>query len=264
MWEPRGQRVLVTGASSGIGAATGLAFASLGAVVALVARREEQLDSVLAGCREHSPDSTMFVADLSDLEAIPSLTGHITETFGLPDVVVNNAGVPKRRKVAAMTLDDVESVMRMNYLSPVALTLGFLPAMRERGSGHVVNISSMGAHMVSFGVGAYSATKGALEYFTEAMYLELAGSGIHAHVVVPGTTRTEFSTPKDGNDPPFPTDPATSVGPEVVADAIVASLSDDRFITYATEREQATSAARDADPNAFLASMRERLAGMRR
>ena len=206
----------------------------------------------------------MFIADLADVDAIPSLVERITGSFGLPDVLVNNAGVPKRRQVAALTMDDVESVMRMNYFSPVALTLAVLPGMRERGSGHVVNISSMGAHMVSFGVGAYAATKGALEYFTEAMYLELRGTGVHAHVVVPGSTRSEFSTPKEGNDPPFPTDPATRVGPEVVADAIVACLSDHRFITYATEREQATSAARNADPNTFLASMGERLAALGR
>jgi len=83
-------------------------------------------------------------------------------------------------------------------------------------------------------------------------------------VVVPGTTASEFSTPKDGNDPPFPSDPATTASPEQVAAAIITCLSDDRFITYATERDQATAVARNADPNAFLASMAERLKGLNR
>ena len=264
MWEPRGQRVVITGASSGIGAATALELARLGAIVGLVARREAELGEVLAACRQHSPESTMFVADLADLDGIAALVERVTAQLGRIDVLVNNAGVPKRRRAAALTLDDAAEVMRINYFSPVALTITVLPAMRERGTGHVVNISSMGAHMVAFGVGAYSATKAALEMFTESMYVELSGSGVHAHVVVPGTTSSEFSTPKDGNDPPFPSDPSTTASPEVVAAAIIACLSDDRFITYATDRDAATAAAKQADPNAFLASMRERLAGMRR
>ncbi len=264
MWNPRGQRVVVTGASSGIGAATAVEFARRGAVVGLVARRREQLGDVLVACRQTSPDSQMFVADLSEIDAIAGLVTTITATLGQIDVLVNNAGVPKRRKTSAMTVADAESVMRMNYLSPVALAIAVLPAMRQRDAGHIVNISSMGAHMVSFGVGAYSATKAALEYFTEAMYVELVGTGVQAHVVVPGTTLSEFSTPKDGNDPPFPSDPTMAATPEVVAAAIIACLSDDRFITYATERDEATATSRNADPNAFLASMRERLAGLGR
>ena len=132
--------------------------------------------------------------------------------------------------------------------------------MLERGSGHVVNVSSMGAHMISWGTSAYAASKGALELFTEALYLELAPRGVHAHLVVPGTTRTEFSTEREGNDPPM-TNPADSTAPEVVAAAILACLDDDRFVTYATEQDAATSAGKAADPNAFLAQMRDAVAG---
>jgi short-subunit dehydrogenase len=264
MWEPRGQRVVITGASSGIGAATAVELARQGAIVGLVARRAAELGEVLAACRQHAPESMMFVADLADLDGIPALADCIAAELGPIDVLVNNAGVPKRRTAAALTLDDAAEVMRINYFSPVALTIAVLPSMRQRGAGHVVNVSSMGAHMVAFGVGAYSASKAALEMFTESMYVELAGSGVHAHIVVPGTTSSEFSTPKEGNDPPFPSDPATTASPETVAAAINACLSDDRLVTYATERDAATAAAKNADPNAFLAAMRERLSGMRR
>jgi short-subunit dehydrogenase len=160
-----------------------------------------------------------------------------------------------------MSPEDVEGVMAINYFSPVRLTLALLPAMVERGSGDVVNVSSLGAHMVSFGVGAYTASKAALEMFTEAMYVELAASGVRAHLFIPGTTRSEFSTDKEGNDPPFPSDPATSASPEQVATALLACIGTDALITYAVDRDAATGAAKNADPNGFLESMRRRLGG---
>ena len=255
--------VLVTGASSGIGEATALAFARSGATVGICARREDRLASVLDRLREHAPESRMWVGDLSDLDAIPALVARVEDELGGIDVLVNNAGVPKRRRAATLTLDDAQDVMRINYFSPVALTVAALSAMIERGSGDVVNVSSMGAHLVPFGVGAYAASKAALEMFTEALYVELADTGVHAHLLVPGTTLSEFSTDKPGNDAPFPLDPKTAATPEQVADAIVACVDDDRFLTFATDRDAATAAAKAADPNGFLAQARERLAGLR-
>ena len=154
--------------------------------------------------------------------------------------------------------------MAVNYFGPVRLTLALLPGMVERASGHIVSVSSMGAHMIAFGTGAYAASKGALELFTEALYLDLAGTGVHAHLVVPGTTKTEFSQEREGNDPPFPSDPATTASPDEVADAIVRALDDDRFLTFATDRDAATAAAKAADPNTFLATMRDRLGALNR
>ena len=148
------------------------------------------------------------VADLSQLALIDDVAAEVTEALGGGvDVLVNNAGVPKRRSVRDMTAADVEGVMAMNYFSPVRLTLALLPGMLERDHGDIVNVSSMGVHMVAYKVGAYSASKAALEMFTESLHVELAGTGVRAHLFVPGTTLTEFSTPKDGNDPPFPTRP---------------------------------------------------------
>ncbi len=256
-WEGTGQRALLTGASSGIGAAAAVELARAGAVVCLVARRADRLADVLAEVRELSPDSQMLVADLSDLDGIDTVAAQATDLLGgRVDVLVNNAGVPKRRSVVTMTPDDVEGVMTMNYFSPVRLTLAVLPGMVERGTGQVVNVSSMGVHMAAFKVGAYSASKAALEMFTESLHVELAHTDIRAHLFVPGTTTTEFSTPKEGNDPPFPVDPSTSATAEQVAAALVASLGDDRFVTYATARDEATSASKNADPNAFLANLR--------
>jgi short-subunit dehydrogenase len=257
------ERVLVTGASSGIGAATAVAFARAGATVGICARRTDRLDEVLARCRQASPGCRAWTVDLADLEGIDAFAGRVLDELGGLDVLVNNAGVPKRRMVRTMTAADAEEVMRINYLSPVRLTLAVLPAMLAVASGHVVNVSSMGAHMVAYGTGAYAASKAALEMFTEALYLELVGTGVHAHVLVPGSTSTEFSTPREGNDPPLPSG-GEPVEPEVVATAVLACLGGDELVTYATERDAATAAAKAADPNAFVADMRERLRALGR
>jgi short-subunit dehydrogenase len=256
------RRVLITGASSGIGAATALAFARAGDTVGICARRTDRLAAVLDACRVHAPDSQMWTVDLAQLDDLAGFATRAVDDLGGVDVLVNNAGVPKRRMSTAMTPDDAESVMTTNYFSPVRLTLALLPGMLERGSGHVVNVSSMGAHMIAFGTGAYAATKGALELFTEALYLELAGSGVAAHLVVPGSTASEFSAEREGNDAPLPSGPVVA-SPEEVADAIVACLDTDRFVSFVTARDEATASAKAADPNAFLATMREQLAPLR-
>lgn len=256
-----GRVVVVTGASSGIGEATAMAFAAAGAEVVLVARRADRLEQVAGRCRALGSTATALAADLADLDRIDAVATRIVEAAGVPDVLVNNAGVPKRRKVIGMSAEDIEGVMALNYFSPVRLTLALLPAMVERGSGDVVNVSSLGAHMVSFGVGAYTASKAALEMFTEAMYVELAATGVRAHLLIPGTTRSEFSTEKAGNDAPFPSDPTTAASPEQVAEALLGCIATDDLMTYAIERDAATGAAKNADPNAFLATMRRRLGG---
>ena len=144
----------------------------------LVARRADRLDEVLAACREHVPWCQKVVADLSQLALIDDVAAEVTEALGGGvDVLVNNAGVPKRRSVRDMTAADVEGVMAMNYFSPVRLTLALLPGMLERDHGDIVNVSSMGVHMVAYKVGAYSASKAALEMFTESLHVELAGTG---------------------------------------------------------------------------------------
>jgi short-subunit dehydrogenase len=250
--------VLVTGASSGIGAATARAFAARGDRVGICARREDRLAEVLADL----PDGTSWTVDLADLDGIDAFAARADAELGGVDVLVNNAGIPKRRRTTTMTAADAEGVMAMNYFSPVRLTLALLPKMIERGRGDIVNVSSMGVHLVAFGVGAYSASKAALELFTESLYVELPGTGVRAHLVVPGTTVTEFSTPRDGNDAPLPPGP-TAATAEEVATAIVAAVESDEFVSYATPQDAATSATKSADPNAFLAQMREALAGLR-
>lgn len=249
-------KVVVTGASSGIGAATAIAFAEAGHTVGLVARRADRLAAVAERC---GPGTRTWAADLSELDRLEGLAATIDDQLGGTDVLVNNAGVPKRRRVLAMTGDDVEGVMAVNYFSPVRLTLAFLPRMVERGSGHVVNVSSMGVHSAAFGVGAYSASKAALELFTESMHLELAKTGVRAHLFVPGTTRTEFSDDKPGNEPSMVRNATDHATAEEVAAALVACIEHEGLRSFATERDAATCAAKEADPEAFIARARDAL-----
>ena len=253
-------KVLVTGASSGIGAAAAVAFAEAGHTVGVCARREERLREVVARCGN---EARMWVADLGDLDSLEGLVARMDDDLGGIDVLVNNAGVPMRKRVQNMTPADVEGVMAMNYFSPVRLTLAALPRMIERGYGHVVNVSSMGVHSAAFGVGAYSASKAALELFTESMYLELEGTGVHAHLFVPGTTRTEFSDDKPGNEPSMTRSAPDAASAEDVAAELVRAIDLDEFMSFASAKELGTAEHKARDVNAFLTMARERLAAFR-
>jgi short-subunit dehydrogenase len=195
-----GQRVLVTGASSGIGAGLAEEFARRGAVVGICARREDRLAEVLGRCRQHSPDSRMWVADLSDPAAVDRLAASALEELGGVDVLVNNAGIPKRRHVTKLDTATVEAVMNINFFSPVRLTLALLPSMLERGSGRIVNLSSVAATLSSPGESAYDASKAAVTAFSEAMAIDLWNTGVKILLVYPGLVDTELFTLPD-NDP---------------------------------------------------------------
>jgi short-subunit dehydrogenase len=218
----RGSVVLVTGASSGIGAETARALASAGATVGLVARREERLAAVLDECRESAPESRYWVADLAEPETASRVALEAWDAFGHLDGVVNNAGIPKRRHVTQLGFDEVEQVMRVNYLSPVRLMLAVLPRMLERGSGTIVNVASMAGRVGTPRETAYSASKFAINGFTEAMAIDLAGSPVQVRVVQPGPIETEIWDLPDNDAPRYhgPKWPATDV-----AAAILAALS---------------------------------------
>ena len=195
-----GQRVLVTGASSGIGAGLAEEFARRGATVGICARRKDRLEEVLARCRTYAPDSRMWVTDLADTSMVERLASGAIDELGGVDVLVNNAGIPKRRKVTSLDADIVKSVMNINYFSPINLTLALLPSMLAQRHGRIINVSSIAATLSSPGEAAYDASKAALTAFSEAMAVDLWDTGVKVLVVYPGLVDTElFSIPD--NDP---------------------------------------------------------------
>jgi short-subunit dehydrogenase len=253
-FEFNGRRVLVTGGSSGIGAALAEALALRGAVVGLCARRQDRLAETLERCREYSPGSRMWVCDLSDDKAVDGLVERIADEFGSIDILVNNAGIPKRRHITALDADTVAKVMAINFLSPVRLTLALLPSMLERGFGRIVNISSVAAVLSSPGEAAYDASKAALSSFSEAMAIDLWETGVKVLVVYPGVVDTELFTLPD-NDPLVA---GVEAIPAVeVAGAVIEALDNDLHQVYVPSYFEDIVAVKSSDLGGFMAGAAE-------
>ena len=188
----RGARVLLTGASSGIGRATALRLAARGAELAIVARRGELLDT-LAGEIEAAghPRPLALTADLSARGAADAVAAAALEHLGVVDVLVNNAGGGVGGSLWAVGDGDPgREAFEVNYWAPFALIHHLVPPMRERGHGAVVNVTS-GAQVTAWpGFGAYAATKAAFALATRTLETELHGSGVHVLEVIPGAIDT--------------------------------------------------------------------------
>ncbi len=126
------------------------------------------------------------------------------DAFGGIDLLVNNAGIPKRRHVTALNIDTITQVMHINYLSPMRLTMALLPQMLERGTGTIVNVSSIAAQLSAPGEAAYDASKAALTAFSEAMAMDLWETGIKLMVVYPGVIDTPLFSLPDNDVPDLP------------------------------------------------------------
>jgi NADP-dependent 3-hydroxy acid dehydrogenase YdfG len=186
--EIEGSVCIVTGASSGIGAATARALAARGAPVVLAARRAERLESLAA----ELPDALAVATDVTDAAALRRLADAALDTYGRIDVLVNNAGQGLHVPVAQLAADDLRAVFDLNVVAPVLAMEAVLPAMLEEGRGAVVNVSSGTSLRAIPGVGGYAATKAALNMVSDVARLELAGGGVRVSVVYPSITATEF------------------------------------------------------------------------
>jgi NAD(P)-dependent dehydrogenase (short-subunit alcohol dehydrogenase family) len=199
-----GKRVLVTGASGGIGAALAEGFAARGATVGICARREDRLREVLARCEAHGGGHRSWTVDLADLDGVADFALRADDELGGIDVLVNNAGIPKRKRVTALDPQTVDAVMAINYSSPVRLTLALLPRLLERAEGRggarIQFISSVAARLSPPAEAAYAASKAAVTAFAETMVLDLDGTAVSVHVVNPGVLDTELFQLPD-NDP---------------------------------------------------------------
>jgi short-subunit dehydrogenase len=246
-----GTVALVTGASSGIGAATALALANQGTTVALVARRADRLEEVLAACKVHAPNSRAWAADLADPQTAADLSLTIWDELGPIDVLINNAGIPMRRPVTRLTMADVERVMQVNYFSPVAITLALLPRMLARGSGSIVNVSSVGGRLGITTEAAYSGSKFAMSGWSEALAVDLAGTGVSVRLVLPGPIDTEIWDQPD-NDPPIYNGPL--VPPEEIAIGIVECIDSGRFEHYLPDMKAIVD-LKNEDFDRFVANM---------
>jgi NAD(P)-dependent dehydrogenase (short-subunit alcohol dehydrogenase family) len=227
-----GSRVLVTGASSGIGAATAELLSERGATVGLVARRADRLDEVLERCRSHAPESRRWVCDLGDLDAAVAVGLDAWDTFGHLDAIVHNAAIPRRRAAQDLTPDELDETMRVNFTSPVRMTLALLPRLLERRAGVIVNVGSVGARLGIRHEAAYCASKFALAGWSESLAVDLWHTGVRVRLVNPGPIDTEIWD-QPGNDVADYAGPLEP--PSLVAEAIASAIEGDRFETYAPD-----------------------------
>ncbi|SDC41847.1 SDR family NAD(P)-dependent oxidoreductase [Actinokineospora iranica] len=193
-----GRVVLVTGASYGLGEATARRLAHAGATVLLVARTADALDALAADLCRAGGTAHPYPTDLTDPAQVEALTERVLREHGHVDVLVNNAGKSIRRSIAKSTgrFHDFERTIGVNYLGPVKLFLGLLPAMRARGRGHLVNISTIGVQVPPAPRWvAYQASKTAFDVFFRGVATEIARDGITATSVYMPLIRTRMSAP---------------------------------------------------------------------
>jgi short-subunit dehydrogenase len=246
-----GKRVLVTGASSGIGAAIARELAGAGAVLGLCARRTALLEEVLAECRTSSPASMAWTVDLADIDGVDGFARRAEDDLGGIDVLINNAGLVRTTRLPRVEWSLVEELDRTNYLAPVRLTLAVLPAMLERGSGQVLTVSSVGARLAPPAEAAYAASKAAVSAFFEAAAADLWHSGVSFHLMYPGLITV--------SDEPFDADHARlhtgmeGLPASVVAVAVRKQLEEGTFEVYVPEEFRAMFAARATDVGANVA-----------
>lgn len=225
----RGRAVLVTGASSGIGAATARQVAERGATVLLVARREDRLRAVATRIEAGGGSAYTYACDLTDAEAVDALVTRVLAEHGQVDYLVNNAGRSIRRSLELSydRFHDVERTMAINYFGPVRLILALMPSMREQRFGHVVNVLTWGVQVKAPKFSAYIASKTALDTFSRIAGREAFGDNVTFSNVRLSLVRTDMVTASDA----YRRTPARSSDQ---AAAVVVRALEDRPLTVDT------------------------------
>ena len=193
------KRVMITGASSGIGLETALRIGEAGGTVFLVSRTREKLEEVARQVEEKGGTAHVFPADLSDLEDLERMAKEVIDEHGGIDVLINNAGRSIRRSVARSydRFHDYERTMQLNYFGALKLIMTLLPGMRERKSGHIINISSIGVQTNTPRFSAYVASKSALDAFSRCAAPECVADNVKFTTVYMPLVRTPMIAPTD-------------------------------------------------------------------
>jgi NAD(P)-dependent dehydrogenase (short-subunit alcohol dehydrogenase family) len=186
----RGKHILVTGASSGIGRATAVAFGAAGARVALVARRRELLDDVAEEVRRQGGDAHVVPTDVGDREQVRACFASAVDRFGEIDVTVSNAGLLIPGAVSEIDPADLDAMLRVNLFGSLFVTQESLRAMRAQRGGCIVAVGSLAGRRGFSSLGGYCATKFALVGLIEALRTELHGEPVHVALVLPGVVET--------------------------------------------------------------------------
>ena len=216
-----GKTVLITGGSSGIGEAAAKKISEAGGTVVLVARTLENLERVADEVRASGGNAHVYPCDLSDTDAIATMADKVLEDLGGVDILINNAGRSIRRSLELSydRIHDYQRTIQLNYLGAVQLILKFIPGMRERGFGQIINVSSVGVQTRAPRFGAYIASKAALDSLCDALQAETVSDNVKFTTVHMALVRTPMISPTTMYDK-FPTlTPDQAAG--VITDAII-------------------------------------------
>jgi NAD(P)-dependent dehydrogenase (short-subunit alcohol dehydrogenase family) len=198
-----GRRILLTGASSGIGEPAAEKFGRRGATVVVVARRQELLDELVERITAVGGHAEAHACDLADLDAVDQLAAEVEEDFGGIDILINNAGRSIRRPLADSLerWHDVERTMVLNYYSPLRLIRGLAPGMRQRRDGHIINVSTWGVLSESSPLFAvYNASKAALSAVSRVIETEWSSQGVHSTTLYYPLVATPMIAPTKAYD----------------------------------------------------------------
>jgi len=223
--EIQGSVAIVTGASSGIGAATARLLAARGAIVAAVARRKDRLDEVVEQCGP-SAEAIAIAGDVSDRAFAEDAVREVCDRFGRVDVVVNNAGISPGENALEHAADDAERIMAVNFFGAVYVAGAALSGMVARRRGSIINVTSVSGYVPAPGEPAYGASKAALSRWSHGLAIDLHGTGVHVGVVSPGPIDTEIweHTGTEYKGKLYP--------PEVVGDGVIRAI--ERGLTHLT------------------------------
>jgi short-subunit dehydrogenase len=201
----KGALAVVTGASSGIGAATAEELARRGvSAVALVARNRPALDAVAARVGACGARAHVYQADLSELAQTLAVASRIQAELGAPTLLVNNAGAGRWLFTEGTSAEEALDMMMVPYGAAFAFTRAFLPDMLQRGTGHIVNLSSPACFIAWPGASAYSAARWAMRGFSEALEADLHGTGVGVSLVVPGKVSSQYFANNPGSEQRIP------------------------------------------------------------
>jgi len=218
-----GRLVLITGASSGIGAATAKAMAREGGRILLLARRRDALETVAAEIKATGREAWVYPVDLSDGKAVGETARAILGEVGVPDILVNNAGAGRWLPIDETTPEEAVQMMASPYFGAFYLTSALLPGMRRRGTGHIVNLTSPAGYVSWPGATAYAVARWAMRGLHEALRAELHGTAIKVTLVVPGEVSSTYFANNPGGEERLPgiAKLYRTLSPEEVAEAIV-------------------------------------------
>lgn len=212
------RRALITGASSGIGKVTALAFAKAGIDIALVGRSQNNLECVSKAAHEFGVEAKAFCVDLAEVTEVKAKIQAIAHEFGDINILINNAGIGYTGNLSDTPLEDWQQVINVNLTSVFQCMMGILPGMRQQRQGTIINIASIAAKQAFAGWGAYCVSKAGLLSLSQTLAQEERANGIRVMAICPGSVNTEiWDTPTVKAN----FDRSQMLTPEIVAETIL-------------------------------------------